>query len=145
VLTNDAYGTVMVDFQGADLQMLNFSMSPEAFRAVGAFAQDPAGWIQLYRRPDPFSTAGLYYAAQLTSGYQGSLFPFVPTVIVKLYLPTESTQASAYIQGIAFNIAITDKKAFIRSLRRLLDANASLKIDPALLTTGPGEFFEVTE
>jgi len=145
VVTNDAYGTVMVDFQGADLQTISFSMFPEAFRAVGAFTQDPAGWVQLYRRPDPFSTAGLYYAAQLTSGYQGSLFPFVPTIIVKLYLPTESTQASAYIQGGAFSIAITNRKTFIRSLRRLLDANASLKIDPALLTTGPEEFFEVNK
>lgn len=141
-LTSDAYGTVMVDWQGADLQTFSGVMSPEAYHAVGAFAQDPSGWIQKYFRPNPNSTAGLYFAVQSTAGYQGSAFPYVPSVVVKLRLPNESTQASALISATALTIAITNKKAFIQSLRRLLDANASLKIDPALLSVGPAEFEE---
>jgi len=144
-LTDDAYGTVIIDFQGADLQTRSFSIYPEASHAAGALAQDPSGWIQKYFRPNPYSTAGVYYAVQSSSGYQGSLFPYVPSVIVKLYLPNDSTQASATIVGGAGTVAITNKKLFIQSLRRILDANASLKIDPALLTTGPAQFAEAKE
>jgi hypothetical protein len=139
-MTNDAYGTVMIDFQGADLQTFSYSIYPEAPRVLGALAQDPAGWLQKYFRPNPNSTAGLYLAVAFTGGFQGSIYPYVPSVVVKLYLPNESTEASASIQGYAWVVAITDKKAFICSLRRVLDANASLKIDPALLTIGPAQF-----
>jgi hypothetical protein len=61
---------------------------------------------------------------------------------MKLYLPNESTQSSAYIYAYAITIAITDKKAFIQSLRRVLDPKASLEIDPALLTIGPAQLAE---
>jgi len=144
-ITNDAYGTVIIDFQGADLQTLPFTIYPEAPHVLGAFAQDPSGWLQKYFRPNPNSTAGLYLTIAFTGGYQGSVFPYVPSVVVKLYLPRESTQPSAAIQGAAGVIAITDKKAFIRSLRRVLDAKASLKIDPALLALGPAQFEKEVE
>lgn len=143
LLTDDAYGTVMVDWQGADLQTLSGSLYPEAGRLLGALVQDPAGWVQKYYRPNPYSTAGVYLALQSTGGYQGSAFPYVPSVVVRLYLPNESTQASATIQAVTTSIAITNKKSFIQSLRRVLDANASLKIDPALLSVGPGEMREI--
>jgi len=139
-LTNDAYGTVIVDFQGADLQTRSGWLYPEGFRPLGGVVQDPAGWVQKYFRPNPNSTAGIFAVAQTTGGFQGSLFPYVPSVVVKLYLPSSSTQSSAYIDGSAGVVAITDRKAFIHSLRRVLDANASLKIDPALLATGPAQF-----
>jgi len=60
-------------------------------------------------------------------------------VKVEIFLPETSTQTSATIRATANTIAITNKKLFIQSLRRILDANASLKIDPALLSVGPGE------
>jgi len=144
-LTDDAYGTVMIDFQGADLQTLSFAIYPEAYRVLRAFAQDPGGWIQMYIRPNPNSTAGAYYVAAFTGGYQGSILPYVPSVVVKLHLPNDSTQASATIQGVAGVVVITNKKLFIQSLRRVLDTNASLKIDPALLAIGPAQFTEVKE
>jgi hypothetical protein len=144
-LTSDAYGTVMIDFQGADLQTYSYSIYPESYRVLGTLAQDPAGWLPKYFRPNPNSTAGLYYTVALTSGFQGSLYPYVPSVAVKLYLPNESTQASADIQGYAGVVAITDKKLFIQSLRRVLDPKASLKIDPALLTIGSAQFAEAKE
>jgi hypothetical protein len=139
-MTNDAYGQVMLDFQGAGLQTRSATIYPEAFRAVRSFAPDPGGYLQMYFRPNPNSTAGAYFVVALGSGFQGSLLPYVPSVVVKLYLPNESTQASAFIEGDAGVVAITDKKLFIQSLRRVLDPKASLKIDPALLAIGPAQF-----
>ena len=135
-LTTDAYGKVIVDYQGASLETQTFELYPETYKVFGAFAQDPAGWIQRYSRPNSYSTAGIYVVAGTTSGWQGGPLPFVPTVTIKLELPADSTQDSAYIAGALFVIAITDKKAFIGSLRRVLDPTSSLKIDPALLATG---------
>jgi len=144
-LTTDKYGTVMLDYQGADLQTRSLRFYPESLRALGALSQDPGGWVQKYFNPNPYSTVGAYVAGIFTGGYQASPFPYVPSVVIKLYLPPESTQTSAYISGAAEVIAITNKKMFIQSLRRVLDANASLKIDPALLTVGPAQFQEAKE
>jgi len=140
VLSDDAYGTLRIAYQGADLQTQEISTYAEYGRVLGSFSQDPGGWVQKYFRPNPNSTAGAYYSIQFSGGFQGSVWPYVPTIRMKLYLPNESTQSSAYIYGFAVTIAITDKKAFLQSLRRVLDANASLKIDPALLATGPAQF-----
>jgi len=140
VVTDDAYGTFIIRYQGADLQTREDRLYPEAARVIRAFAQDPSGWLQAYIRPNPYSTAGLYYGCGFSGGFQGSAFPYVPTIVMSLYLDPRSTQASATVMGIAHVVAITDKKAFIHSLRRVLDANASLKIDPALLAIGPAQF-----
>ena len=145
VVTDDAYGTLLVRYQGADLQTREDRLYPEAARVIRAFAQDPSGWLQAYVRPNPYSTAGLYYGIGFSGGFQGSAFPYVPTILMGLYLDPRSTQASATVMGIAQVIAITDRKLFIQSLRRVLDANASLKIDPALLTIGPAQLQEVKE
>ena len=145
LLSDDAYGRLTIDYQGADLQTRSVDIDAESGRALGAFAQDPSGWVQKYFRPNPNSTAGVYVSVVFTGGYQGSAWPYVPTIKMKLRLPNESTQSSAYIFGEAVTIAITDKRAFIQSLRRVLDANASLKIDPALMTIGPAQLQEVKE
>ncbi len=137
LLTTDAYGKLLVTYQGADLATQTIEIYPEAMKDVGAFTQDPAGWIQRYSRPNPYSTAGIYVAGLSTGGWQGSPLNYVPTVTMSLELPTDSTQTTAYIYGSAFVVALTNKKTFIRSLRRILDPKSSLKIDPALLETGP--------
>ena len=139
-LTNDCFGTMEFDVQGADLQTMTLTANPEVGIQVGALLQDPAGWLQKYQRPNPYSTAGLFYLNVVTSGFQAAPFPYVPSVKLRISLPVESTQDIAYINLRVFTIAITNKIAFIRSLRRVLDANASLKIDKALLSIGPAEF-----
>jgi hypothetical protein len=131
--TTDCYGTVQISWQGADLQTQSFPWNAELFKDIGAFAQDPSGWVQRYSRPNPFSTAGLYYVVPYSGYAQGSVLPYVPTITLEASLPAESTQESAYFEVWLFIIAITDAKAFIRSLRRLLDAKALLEIDPSLL------------
>jgi hypothetical protein len=145
LLSDDCYGTLDINWQGADLQTMSWTWNAEIERAIGALAQDPAGWIQKYFRPDPNSTLGIYVTAAFTGGYQGSLFPYLPTIKMMLRLTEDSTQASATVRAVATVIAITDMKLFIQSLRRVLDAKASLKIDPALLTVGPAQFAEAKE
>jgi len=131
-ITDDCYGTLMLETQGADLQIKTESIYPELFRSLGMISQDPSGWAVTYRRNNPKSTAGVYIGLT-TGGFQGSTFPYVPSIILKLYLPPESTQNSAYIKGIADVIAITDPKAWIRSLRLIQEAKPDLYINPALL------------
>lgn len=140
LLTDDAYGTVMIDFQGAELQTRSFNWFPELAHLYGAYNADAGGGgIGLYHRPNPYSTEGIYEVTRFMGCYYGSTFPYVPTVVIRFYLPTNSTQSSAQINGLADVVAIVDKKAFVRSLRRIWDIK-SLKIDPALLVTGPAEF-----
>ena len=143
--TDDAYGTFDISFQGADLETLSWTYYPEAMRQIGAFAQDPAGWLQEYVRPNPFSTAGLYILGAFTGGYQGSAWPFLPSTVIKLRLPSDSTQESANIHVLLAFIAVTDRKLFIRSLRRVLDQKLSLTVDPRLLAAGPAVFEEVSK
>jgi hypothetical protein len=140
--TDDAYGTVILEWQGADLNLHVGTFNPEKTRDVTT--QGGMGYIESYRRPNPYSTAGYYAVHCFCGGYFGAIWPYVPTVVVKLSLPLESTQSSARVLAAAVTIAITDKAAFIRSLRRVLDPKASLKIDPALLVDGPAEFKEET-
>ena len=139
MLTDDAYGTFTVSFQGADLQTITNALYPEAFRVLGAFVQDPAGWLQRYLRPNPYSTQGVYSLIS-TGGYQGSTYPYYPTIVSTVSLPTNSTQATAEVTGTANVVAITNLKAFVTSLRRVLRADSYKYVDEALLVTGPAEF-----
>lgn len=119
-LTNDCYGTLMVEYQGAELETRVARILPEFYVSTGAFVQDPSGWCMLYRRPNPASTAGVYDVIAFSGGFQGAVWPYVPTVVMKLVLPEESTQESAYIYGYAGCVEITDDKAFTESLREVL-------------------------
>lgn len=140
VLTDDCYGTVWIDWQGADLQTRSGGGNPESFLLVGAVSQDPAGWLQRYFRPNPASTAGIFALVPFTGGYQGSTFPYVPTVKMKVSLMSDSTQETATVSFRAETIAITDKRAFLASLRKIFGITG--KIDPLLLVTGPVELKE---
>ena len=107
----------------------------DSFVASGAFCQDPAGWSQRYFRPNPNSTAGYFFAVIFSGGYQGSLMPYVPTVKMRVRLRDNSTQSTAYAAFNASTVAITDKKMFLLSLRKVLGIKG--KIDPMLFATGP--------
>jgi hypothetical protein len=95
-------------------------MTPQDFCDIGAFAPDPAGWAQLYYRPNPASTAGLYFIAPFSGGYHGFLFPFTPPVKVGVLMRQESTQAEATVIANAGAIIITDREKFIRSLQKIV-------------------------
>lgn len=143
-ITDDAYGRVRLLWQGADLETKELSFTPEDFRVGGSFAQDPAGWAQRYFRPNPNSTAGIYCVA-FSMYAEGNVLPYVPTVVMEVSLDALSTQSVATVNLWVATIAITDAEAFIKSLRRVLDAKADLWIDPALLALGSVEFKEFKE
>lgn len=119
--TNDAEAGCRVEFGGpAGLRRHTAEATPQDLYNVGATQQDPAGWLQLYERPSAASTAGSYFVALFSGGFQGSPLPFVPPVKVTLFLREESTQPAAAILFSAFAIVITDADAFRRSLQRIL-------------------------
>jgi hypothetical protein len=141
VVTDDALGKFRIAWQGADLETKEFAFTPEDFRFWGSFVQDPSGWLPIYFRPNPNSTAGVY-SVGFSMYAEGGTLPYVPTITMEISLKAESTQSSAFISASAITIAITNREAFIRSLRRVLDAKADLWIDPALLALGLTEFKE---
>jgi len=141
--TTDAYGTVLLEGQGAELRPETVEALPETYFVGGALNPDPVGYVSRYFRPDPASTAGLYVVI-VGSGYWGSPLPFVPTVVVKLRLGIESTQSQADISVTGRAINVTNKPLYIQSIRRLLDPNSELKIDPALMVVGPADFKKET-
>ncbi len=126
MISTDSYGTLRVTWQGADLQAQEFSGNAEAALAFGAVAQDPAGWVQRYYRPNPDSTAGIFVSILFSGGAQGSVWPFVPTVVMEISLSENSTQASAYILAVAVTIVITNPELFKRTLQEITGANAEI-------------------
>lgn len=142
LVSTDAYGTLTLTWQDPELKSTTFDFYAEGMKSVGAFEVDPTGFCQRYYRPNPASTAGIFVSGCFCGGGYGALWPYVPTNIMAISLPKDSTQSSAFVSASAFVIAVTDPTAFIRSYRRFLDPRASLKIDDALLAVGPATFEE---
>jgi len=138
--TDDCYGGCKITFQGADLRTVDAADTyPKLNQDLGALAQDPAGWNQLYYRPNPQSSAGAFVAVLASLGFQGSTLPYVPTTVIKLYLLPQSTQEKATVSVLSFRVIITNKKQFIRSLRAVIGMHTIKDIDEALLSAGPIE------
>jgi len=135
VLSTDCYGTLKVSWQGADLQTRETYVDAEGALAIGAVAQDPSGWVQKYFRPNPASSAGIFVTVAFSGGAQGSVWPYVPTVIMEISLPSDSTQASAYVAAVAVTIAITNPKLFLQTYRSIMGIKG--KLDPGLFVLGP--------
>jgi len=138
--TDDCYGGFKIDFQGADLRTTSFADTyPKLVYDFGALAQDPSGWVQRYYRPNPQSSQGAYVVVPLSSGFQGTTMPYVPSTVIQFYLRSESTQVEATISLNAIRTIITDKAQYIKSLRAIIGANMIQEIDPVLLSPGPTE------
>jgi len=137
VVSTDCYGTLKVSWQGADLETHEARAYAEAALTFGAVVQDPLGWVQRYFRPNPASTAGIFATTLFSGGAQGSAWPYVPTVIMEISLPSDSTQASAYIQAVAATVAITNPKLFLETYRMINGIEG--KVDPRLFALGPME------
>ena len=135
VLSTDCYGTLKISWQGADLETRETSVDAEGALAFGAVAQDPMGWVQRYFRPNPASTAGIFVTVGFSGGFQGSVLPYVPTVIMEISLPSDSTQDSAYVAVTAVTIAITNPKLFLQTYRSIMGIKG--KLDPGLFVLGP--------
>lgn len=144
--TNDAYGGFELSGQGADLGLVTLgSTHPKAVYDIGGWVQDPAGWVQLYYKPNPQSSLGAFLVVSTSQSFQGSTLPYVPTTILKLYLLAESTQTEATVSVSAGRVIITDKKQFIKSLRSVMGMPTIQDIDPALLVAGLQEITQKGE
>jgi hypothetical protein len=139
LLTDDSYGTLGFHYQGSDLETHYAEINAELTYPYGAFMPDPSGYISRYFRPNPYSSAGIYIVVWNTSGYYGSGFAYVPTIKARIRLDPLSTQSQATVSAYVATVAITDKEAFLRSLRLALQSKADLGIDLGLLTVGPAE------
>lgn len=140
LVSTDTYGQVSIAWQDADLQTIGGQfLSAEDARIAGALAQDPSGWLQRYFRPNPYSTAGVFWTVIFSGGNQGSQLPFVPTTTVTLRLGSESTQQSAFVGAYANVIAVTNRKQFIQSLRQVLNRQADIEVPQEILSLGPVE------
>ena len=135
VISTDCYGTLKITWQGANLETTEAPFYAERFMWAGALAQDPAGWLQKYFRPNPASTAGIFGSTYFSGGYQGAAWPYIPTVTMGISLPADSTQDSAYIEGVAFVMVVTKPKLFLESLRAIEGIKG--KLDPNLFVLGP--------
>lgn len=143
LISDDCYGSVHIKYRSGDLTEKQLeTVNAESAVRIGAFSQDPAGWAEKYFRPNPYSTAG-YYVVQSTGGFQGSPWPFLPPIRIMLSLRKESTQKTASCLAVAGVMAITEKKLFIQSLRRVLDPKSSLYVDPAVLDIAKKIFEDV--
>jgi len=114
---------------------------PEDLRDMGAFAQDPCGWLQRYTRPISTSTFGIYSMVLWSGGGQGSPLPYLDKTKVRLSLEKESTQStcSAFLQSV--HIQILKMDLFIQSLRAVY-AIRNMRVDKNLLEYGSQSFGE---
>lgn len=115
--TTDAFGTVLLKVKGPGGTEHTGILQPEAGRITGFLQTDPSGYVTLYNRPIPASTAGLYVLS-VSPGASGSPFPVIGEVTIETYLEAGSTQNAALLTFYALAIEIKDKKAFLESLKK---------------------------
>jgi len=91
-------------------------IQPEAANVIGLVQSDPAGYLTMYNRPNPLSTAG-FYVLKASLGLSGFPFPIIGTnSTCETYLDQASTQNSALLVAVAQIIEIKDKRLFLQSL-----------------------------
>lgn len=139
IVADDCQGALQINWQDPSLNSTEIVVCAELLKAYGYLNRDYAGYVVKYFRPNPYSTAGLYV---IELSLEADSWPFIPTVIVRPLLRSESTQLSANIYAKAWVINITDRKLFIQSLRSVLQARPDLEIDAALFVDAPGIFGE---
>ncbi len=118
-MTNDAYCGIEGIF-GGPKTLFPFKVTPQSAYDMGAVQQDPTGWVQLYDRPNSASTAGKYVVVPFSGGFQGFPMSYAPPVKIYAFLEAESTQPAAALHFSTINIIITDKEAYLKSLREIL-------------------------
>jgi len=109
--SDDAYASLKLSYLGAAGVCTSHSLF-----IYGLTLPPPSGmYIEDYIRPSTLSTAGVYYAALITSAYP---FSVKGLVRLELGLKSDSTQETA-TAAVSFSaIEIVDEKAFIRSVRK---------------------------
>ena len=93
--------------------------NPELALTSGFVQYDPVGYLTMYNRPNPLSTAGFYVVALISPGLSGFPLPITRECTVEQYLAVGSTQTTALLSAQAFVLEIKDEPAFLSSIRRL--------------------------
>lgn len=133
LVATDCFAGAEITYQGGDLKPRIARATIQSAYITGALTPSPIGWTPLYYRPVPTSTYGVYSAIAYVS--YGLSLPYLPTVITKFFLEDTSTQTSTEMSANAIAIQITQRKLFIRTLRKVLGTK-NMTIDPALLKVG---------
>jgi hypothetical protein len=118
--SNDAFGTLVATLKSPGGIEYSPNYNAQFGMNVGAVQQDPSGFVQMYFRPNPLSTFGVYVGKLDSMGYQGSLFPTGEEIRIQVYLDAGSTQSVALVGAQILNLEIKDEPAFRKSLRDFL-------------------------
>lgn len=135
IISTDAYGTIRITYKGPGGRELTANIYAEIAYLGGAFLPSPGGFVSLYYRPDPDSTAGLYYI----TGYDGSYgdpLPYMKPVVISGFLDDDSTESSASLAASISVIEIRDVDMFRKSLQAVklfMDGRLDMKILDALV------------
>jgi hypothetical protein len=131
LITTDAWGSTTFHVQGAGKIIHDATISPEFALQTGFVQYDPTGYLNLYNRPNPLSTAGYYVVTVLSPGYTGFPMPY-RNITVETFLDPASTQNIALLLGAALVIEIKDERTFLESLNNLGILNVKKEILAAL-------------
>jgi hypothetical protein len=138
----DAFATLLVKVEGPGGIIHTGVAQPQAYFDIGGVQTDPGGYLQLYFRPNPLSSAGNYYVSIMKPGLSGEPFPYKAPIIIEGYLDTLSTQNAAFLAGVALVAEVKDERIFKESIasyyetinRKQLDATAELTAAVKALT-----------
>jgi hypothetical protein len=139
LFTTDAYGTIIINAQGPGGTIHSMAANPELALTSGFVQYDPVGYLTMYNRPNPLSTAGWYVVALLSPGLSGFPLPITRECTVEQYLAVGSTQTTALLSAQAFVLEIKDEPAFLSSIRRLGLLPYSSTLDKVLAGEGKTE------
>lgn len=120
LFTTDAFGTILINHQGPGGTIHTMLANPELALTSGFVQYDPVGYLTMYNRPNPLSTAGFYVVSLLSPGVSGFPLPLTQEgFTVEQYLAVGSTQTTALLSATAFVVEVKDVPAFFRSIRQL--------------------------
>jgi len=131
LITTDALGSITLHVQGAGNIIHEATVSPEYALQTGYVQYDPTGYLTLYNRPNPLSTAGFYIVSMISPGFTGSPLPY-RNVKVETFLDPASTQTGALLMAAALVIEVKDERTFLESLNNLGILNVKKEILDAL-------------
>ena len=116
MVSNDSYGALRIRYKGAGGREISGTVFAEIAVLAGNWQVDSGGYVTRYYRPNPASSAGIYYVSVI-SGLEGTPLPYREPVIVEGILMDDSTQNSALVSGSISVLEIRDLRLFLNSLK----------------------------
>jgi len=117
MIATDAFATSIFKVRGPGGTEHVGLIQPENARITGFIMPDPTGYLNMYNRPAPASTAG-FYVVTAYPGFSGLPLPIIGQVTIETYLDPGSTQNAALVAIAGLLIEIKDKRLFLESLAK---------------------------